>query len=170
MPRDHTPAVPHTAQCLGDGGWLQSQVGVTQATFQGRVPHPHVPSGAAETLCSSRRCLAEGRRPQGSSLPLRQPINTQLATPPLQTPALHAVRPYRPKTPAKITFSFPSQPVIFMGRQRAIYIHRGLAGKVMASHSSPSARHLARHRSISYRRGQAVAEVGQAGVGEDALQ
>lgn len=41
----------------------------------------------------------------------------------------------------------------------------------MAGHSSPSARHLARHWSISYGRGQAAVGVGQErGVGKDALQ
>lgn len=49
-----------------------------------------------------------------------------------------------------VTCSFPSQAAMSTGRPRAIYLHRGLAGKVMAIHSSPSARHLARHRSISY--------------------
>lgn len=163
MLRDHKPTVPHTAQCLGNAGWLQSQLGATQSTLQGCIPPQRVPPGVVETLRSSRHFLAAGRRAKGSSLPLRQSLATQTATSPLQTPALHAVRPYRPKTPAKITFSFPSQPAIFTRMQRAIYIYRGLAGKVMAGHSSPSARHLARHRSISYRRGQAAAVVGQEG-------
>lgn len=94
--------------------------------------------------------------PQGSSLLVTESLNTQPETPPFQIPALRAVRPYRPKLLAKIPFSFPSQPAIFTGRPRTIYIHHGLAGKVMAGHSSPSGRHLARHQSISYRRGQAV--------------
>lgn len=104
--------------------------------------------------------------PQGSSLLVTEPLNTQPETPPFQIPALRAVRPYRPKTLAKIPFSSPSQPAIFTGRQRTIYIHQGLAGEVMAGHSSPSARHLAGHRSISYRRGQAVV-VGPAGDSGD---
>jgi len=82
MPRDPRATISHTAQCLGDGGWLQSQRGAAQATHRGCIPTQCVPSAAPETLCSSRHSLEGEGDPQGRSVPLRQPLVTQPAIPP----------------------------------------------------------------------------------------
>lgn len=159
--KEQPPTTPTLASLLG----LKSDC---KASFV--RPRPQVKDATPfhVSLCSPQPCLMGGGGTPGQLPPSDRASDTQRETPPSQIPALRAVRPYRPKTLAKTPFNFAIQPAIFMGRQRAIYIHHRLAGKVMGGHSSPSARHLARQQSISYRGGQ-TAVVGPVGDVEGML-
>lgn len=149
MPRNNHPLPPHWS--VSWGSTVTAKPALCDPGHRSRMQPPSMCPSAPPSPVSWEEGV-----PQGSSLLVTEPLNTQRETPPSQIPALRAVRPNRPKTLAKTPFNFAIQPAIFMGRQRAIYIHHRLAGKVMGGHSSPSARHLARQQSISYRGGQTV--------------